>query len=72
MIAISYLSCRSSYFGVTCSSSLKFTEYLCDENTILFAIAERTRENPRIQASGTELGKQVQEDRAAETTEPRL
>lgn len=39
---------------------------------ILFAIAERTRENPRIQASGTELGKQVQEDRAAETTEPRL
>lgn len=35
---------------------------------ILFVIAERTRENPWIQASGTELGEQVQEDCAAKTT----
>lgn len=39
---------------------------------ILFAIAERMGENPWKQAPGAELGKQVQEDCTAETSEPGL
>lgn len=51
--------------------SLKLTGRPCWRQ-IVFAIAERTGEDPGIQASGAELGEQVQEDRAAEASEPRL